>query len=118
MKFIKVTVPILVILIFIFVMNATYIFQPFIKSVPSYFIEIEESVLNEDWDEAMEKVNTLYKELRKDKFLWMQFSIERKEMNDLITNMHQLKGSIKIKDVSNSINTLYEMRSNWNNLGG
>ncbi|NLN03631.1 MAG: DUF4363 family protein [Clostridiaceae bacterium] len=116
MKYVKVLIPASLIMVFVFVMNTAFIFHPFVKSIPDLFNDIENSIVNEDWDKASEKTDALYKEL-KEKFLWMQFAIERKEMNSLIVNLYKLKGCIKIEDVSGSIDSLYEMRANWSHLG-
>ena len=118
MKIVKALIPIALIAVFVFVMNTAFIFHPFIKSIPELFDDIENSALNGDWDKASEKTDALYKELAQKKFRWMQFAIERKEMNNLIINLYKLKGCIKIEDVSGSVDALYEMRANWSHLGG
>lgn len=117
MKFVKALIPIALIVVFVFIMNSAYFFHPLIKSVPDLIDGIEECVLNEKWDEASEKAEMLYNDLVECRFPWMQFSIERKEINNLMESLYRLKGSIKIKDAADCMNVLYEMRASWDNLG-
>lgn len=118
MKILKIAFPIVLMLVFILIMNASFFFHPYINSVPERINDIEESVINGDWHKANEKTNELIKDIRKNKFPWMQFSIERQEMNNILLDIYELKGSIKIMDTASAINSIYGIKANWNNLGG
>ncbi len=116
MKKISLIFPILLILVFIFVMNMAFFIRPFIKSVPAEINKIESNIVNKNWNQAETELNDLKEDVN-NKFKWMQFSIERDEMDQMLLDLTTLSGNIKIKDTSNAINSLYEIKYNWDNLG-
>lgn len=117
MKLKKIIYPVIMIIIFVFIMNAAFFFHPYIYSVPDLIEEIEQSVLSGDWQTANKKTNDLIRDIKRDKFPWMQFSIEREEIDNLIINLYELKGSISITDTPSAIRSIYGLRANWSNLG-
>ncbi|OOM78491.1 mitochondrial ATP synthase B chain precursor [Clostridium puniceum] len=118
-KFLVITIPIVTLTIFIFIMFSSSILKPTFKngnSIPESIQSIIQDIELENWDAANSKTDKL-------KITWekvikkVQFSSERDEINSFSTNIARLKGSIKAKDQSNSYSELNEALDHWTELG-
>ncbi|GEM_PF-2631936 len=116
MKKIYLILPILFILIFIFVMNMAFFIRPYIKSVPEQINQIENNIISGNWQQAQIELE-LFKKNVNNKMNWLQVSIERDEMDQMLLDISKLSGNIRINDTDNAITSLYEIRYNWDNLG-
>lgn len=117
-KFIKVAIPIIIILCFIIILNAgRFLKKPFGKEDDVYFYlkAIENNIYEEEWDEAEENL----KELEK---AWdivlvrIQMTIEGARINDFFSEMAHLRGAIHGQSRENAIIEIDTLIDVWERL--
>lgn len=117
-KILTISIPIVIILLFIFIMQSgSFLKQPTGKDddFNQIIMDLIEEIDNESWDEVNNGLNDLDK-------AWMtivsriQFSVERDEINNLSNSIARLKGAAKANDKSNSMVELYETYNIWINI--
>lgn len=117
-RFLTISIPIVTILLFIFIMQSVrFLKKPIGKDddFNQIIIDLREEVDNENWDEVNKGIDDL-------NMAWMtlvsriQFSVERDEINNMSNSIARLKGSAKANDKSNSMIELYETYNIWTNL--
>lgn len=116
-KFILITIPILVIALFILVMNSDFLFEePDNYDVPAHMEMMKKSILQDDWTSLGFEVEQMDKKFTKEIFPYIQFSAEKDEINDLDLNLSRLRACLDTKDKSLALVYVEEMKNHWENL--
>lgn len=118
-KFLVITIPIFLIVIFILVMLSGGILKkPLGKSddIPGSINLIIADIQSDKWDEAGKKTEQLTQTWKKI-VNRVQFSSERDEINAFSMNLARLHGTILAQDKSASFAELYEAFEHWDELG-
>ncbi len=118
-KFLVITIPIVTLILFIFVMESDiFLKRPLGKndSIPESINTVINDIQKDDWDKAVKDTNNL-SEVWKKIVRRVQFSSERDEINAFSINLARLRGSILAKDKAGAFTELYEAYEHWEDLG-
>lgn len=116
-KILLISIPVLAIIIFVFVMNSGFAFEkPDNYSVPEHAEIIRQSIMNEDWHSVDKEISQMNAVVKNKIFPFIQFSAEKDEMMALDLNISRLKGCVDSKDKSAALIFLQELKNNWFNL--
>lgn len=118
-KLFIIIIPIVILLIFVFIMfSGNILKKPLGKDddIPGSIDNIIDAIDNEAWDEANSKLDDL--EMAWDKVIFrVQFGSERDEINSLSTNIARLRGALKAEDKAGALIEIYEAYDHWEELG-
>ncbi len=118
-KFLIITIPIVTMVLFIFVMESDNILKRPLgnnDSIPQSINAVINDIQSSDWDKAEKDTNNL-SEVWKKIVRRVQFSSERDEINAFSINLARLRGSILAKDKAGAFSELYEAYEHWEDLG-
>jgi len=117
--FIRKVIPIISLALFIAIMTTGTVFKkPMSENddVLTLIEKVEEKILNQNWDTALDHVSETKKAWKKVSKR-IQFSAERDEINTLGKTLDRTEGFIKAKDKGGAMAELAEARSIWQELG-
>ncbi|WP_024833377.1 DUF4363 family protein [Ruminiclostridium josui] len=118
-KFLVITIPIITLILFIFVMESDIFLKRSLgknDSISESINAVINDIQMDDWDKAVQDTNHL-SEVWKKIVRMVQFSSERDEINAFSINLARLRGSILAKDKAGAFTELYEAYEHWEDLG-
>lgn len=106
--------PVILLLIFIFIMNAS----DFIKNddINRKLNMLNGFLLDEHWDKASKNLQLIKNKWQRNVRL-LQFSVERSEIRNINTGIARLRGSLIARDKSAALIELTNIKQTWNHLG-
>lgn len=117
-KFIAVLIPVLILALSVFIMNSSFLFKtPGGYQAEEHIDAMKRSVLNGDWDNVSAEITKMEGVLKKEVFPFVQFSVERDDLNMLDMNIYRIKGTVDAGDKGLALLYLEELRNEWHNLG-
>lgn len=118
-KFLVITIPVVTIALFVFIMLSDKISKnPLTNNdnIPFSIAEVKKEIEMNNWREAKIKTDNLSKTW--DKVVKrIQFSAEKDEINGFYKNISRLQGAIQAMDKTNAYMELNEAYEHWENLG-
>jgi len=113
-------IPILSLAMFFAIMNGGIILKNSIGERDHHFIKYHNDIINsvkdEQWEQAISDSEKL-KAAWKKKIPWIQFSVERDQINGIDVSLARLKGYLEAKDKAGALAELYEAKRHWDDLG-
>lgn len=112
-------IPAVVLLLFIVIMiSGTFLRDTpeFSYHIPGYFPQLKKTISRNQWDTAVDQLGNLQSAWRK-MVQWIQFSVERDEINNFQHSMARFKGYLEARDRPGAFAELEEMKETWNDLG-
>jgi len=107
-----------ILIMFILFMNSgDYLKQPE-NSSDNFMLHIkslEDDIKNEQWESAgdnAEKLTCAWKKV----VTWIQFSVEKNEINAIDINLARLNAYVSARDKSNALAELWESLEHWQNI--
>lgn len=118
-KFLVITIPIVILTLFILVMLSDKHFKNPITgndNIPLSIEEIRKEIEKDNWAETIKKTDNLSNAW--DKVVKrVQFSAEKDEIDGFNKSLARLRGAITAMDKSNAFMELNEAYEHWENLG-
>ena len=119
-KFVFYLIPILTLAIFFAIMNGGLILknsigerdQHFLK----YYADIKACIDDEKWEQAIDYCQKLKNAWNK-RIPWIQFSVERDQINGIDISLARLTGYLEARDKAGALAELYEAKRHWDDLG-
>lgn len=119
-KFIFYFIPVLALALFFAIMNGGIILKNTVGEkdhhFTRYYEKIKTNINNNQWQQATEYAEKLEDSWEK-KIAWIQFSVERDQINGIDVSLARLKGYLEAKYKAGSLAELYEAKRHWDDLG-
>ncbi|NLZ51688.1 MAG: DUF4363 family protein [Thermoanaerobacteraceae bacterium] len=119
-RFVFYLIPIVTLAIFFAIMNGGLILKNSIGEPDHHFIkyynDIKAYINDEQWEQAIAHSQKLEDAWRK-KIPWIQFSVERDQINGIDVALARLTGYLEARDKAGALAELYEAKRHWDDLG-
>jgi len=119
-KFVYYLIPILTIVVFFAIMNGGLILKNSIGERDHHFLkyyaDLKTCIYEERWGQAIE-LNQKLKDAWEKKIPWIQYSVERDQINGIDMALARLTGYLEAKDKAGALAELYEAKRHWDDLG-
>lgn len=113
-------IPVIVLLLFFFIMNGGIYLKQRIGQSDNHFLEdidiVKKNVEEGNWKHAGDSLEEL-DEAWKKKIPLIQFSVERDQINGIDISLARLRGYLEAKDKAGCLAELYEAKKHWVDLG-
>jgi hypothetical protein len=98
-------------------MNSGFLFEePDNYSLPEHAEKVRQSLMADDWGTVESEISAMQEVVEKKIFPYIQFSVEKDEMQDLNLNISRIKGCIDAKDKNLALVYVQELLNNWYHL--
>lgn len=119
-RFVFYLIPALALALFFAVMNGGIYLKNSVGEedhhFTKYYEKIRSNIKEEQWEQAINNTRTLEKVWKK-KIPWIQFSVERAQINGIDISLARLEGYLEAKDKAGALAELYESKRHWDDLG-
>ena len=119
-KFVFYLIPILTLAIFFAIMNGGLILKNSIGERDQHFLKyyavIKACIDDEKWEQAIDYCQKLKNAWNK-RIPWIQFSVERDQINGIDISLARLTGYLEARDKAGALAELYEAKRHWDDLG-
>ncbi len=117
-KIIALSIPILILALSVFVMNSNFLFKtPGGYRAEDHIDAMKRSVHNGDWETVSAEISEMESIVKNRIFPYVQFSVERDDLNMLDMNIYRIRGTVDARDKGLALLYLEELRNEWHNLG-
>ncbi len=113
-KFIGYLIPVILLLIFIFIMNSSDFIKD--KNIHDNINILNNYLIDEEWNEARIHFHKLKNRWDKNVKL-LQFSVERNEIRNINSGIARLQGSLIAQDRASALIELNNIKAVWSQLG-
>lgn len=119
-SFVFYLIPVVTLAIFFAIMNGGIILKNSIGERDHHFLkyynDIKNCINDEEWEEAIAYSKKL-EDVWKKKIPWIQFSVERDQLNGIDVALARLMGFLEARDKAGALAELYEAKRYWDDLG-